>query len=93
MFNPNVNVEKIKALILIFNKVTIFFSQIYFFDINYVTSFCNIVSIFHFSVENKENKFLIMDPSQTINLIALSLIVVIHAGVLALRLGISLARS
>ncbi len=34
-----------------------------------------------------------MDSSQTINLIALSLIVVMHAGVLALRLGISLART
>jgi len=34
-----------------------------------------------------------MEPSQTINLIALSLIVVMHAGVLALRLGISLART
>ena len=31
-----------------------------------------------------------MEVSQTINLIALSLIVVIHAGILALRLGISL---
>ena len=29
-----------------------------------------------------------MEPTQTINLIALSLIVVMHAGVLALRLGI-----
>ena len=28
-----------------------------------------------------------MEPTQTINLIALSLIVVMHAGVLALRLG------
>ena len=34
-----------------------------------------------------------MEPTQTINLIALSLIVVIHAGVLALRLGISLGRT
>tara|TARA_Y100001968_G_scaffold300706_1_gene312370 strand:- start:801 stop:938 length:138 start_codon:yes stop_codon:yes gene_type:complete len=44
-------------------------------------------------VENKENKFGNMEPSQTINLIALSLIVVMHAGVLALRLGISLGRT
>ncbi len=34
-----------------------------------------------------------MEPTQTINLIALSLIVVMHAGVLALRLGISLGRN
>ena len=33
-----------------------------------------------------------MEPTQSINLIILSLIVVIHAGVLALRLGISLGR-
>ena len=37
--------------------------------------------------------FLPMEPTQTINLIALSLIVVMHAGVLALRLGISLGRN
>ena len=41
----------------------------------------------------KEIIFFIMEPTQTINLIALSLIVVIHAGVLALRLGISLGRN
>jgi len=34
-----------------------------------------------------------MEPTQTINLIALSLIVVMHAGVLALRLGLSLGRN
>jgi len=34
-----------------------------------------------------------MEPTQTIYLIALSLIVVMHAGVLALRLGISLGRN
>ena len=34
-----------------------------------------------------------MDPSQSANLIVLSLIVVMHAGVLALRLGISLGRT
>ena len=34
-----------------------------------------------------------MEPSQTINLIALSLIVVAHAGILALRLGITLGRT
>ena len=34
-----------------------------------------------------------MDPSQSINLTILGLIVVIHAGVLALRLGISLAKT
>ena len=33
-----------------------------------------------------------MDTSQSINLIVLSLIVVMHAGILALRLGISLGR-
>ena len=41
----------------------------------------------------KEIFFLHMEPTQTINLIALSLIVVMHAGVLALRLGISLGRN
>ena len=61
--------------------------------INYVTAFCNSVSILHFWVENIENDFFIMEPTQTINLIALSLIVVLHAGVLALRLGISLGRT
>ncbi len=44
-------------------------------------------------MENIENNFFIMEPTQTINLIALSLIVVMHAGVLALRLGISLGRN
>jgi len=34
-----------------------------------------------------------MEPTQSINLIILGLIVVMHAGVLALRLGISLARA
>ena len=34
-----------------------------------------------------------MDTSQSINLIVLSLIVVMHAGILALRLGISLGRT
>ena len=43
--------------------------------------------------ENIGNTFLTMEPNQTINLIALSLIVVMHAGVLALRLGISLGRN
>jgi len=37
--------------------------------------------------------FFTIVPTQTINLIALSLIVVMHAGVLALRLGISLGRN
>ena len=46
-----------------------------------------------FSVENIGNIFFTMEPTQTINLIALSLIVVMHAGVLALRLGISLGRN
>ena len=46
-----------------------------------------------FWVENKGNIFFTMEPTQTINLIALSLIVVMHAGVLALRLGISLGRN
>jgi len=44
-------------------------------------------------VENIENNSTNMEPTQTINLIALSLIVVMHAGVLALRLGISLGRN
>ena len=44
-------------------------------------------------MENIENNLFIMEPTQTINLIALSLIVVMHAGVLALRLGISLGRN
>ena len=44
-------------------------------------------------MENKRNIFFNMDTTQTINLIALSLIVVMHAGVLALRLGISLGRN
>ena len=51
------------------------------------------MSNFLFWVENIGNIFFIMEPTQTINLIALSLIVVIHAGVLALRLGISLGRN
>ena len=46
-----------------------------------------------FWVENKRNNFFTMEPTQTINLIALSLIVVMHAGVLALRLCISLGRN
>ena len=46
-----------------------------------------------FSVENIGSIFFTMDQTQTINLIALSLIVVAHAGVLALRLGISLGRN
>ena len=46
-----------------------------------------------FWVENIGNIFFSMEPTKTINLIALSLIVVMHAGVLALRLGISLGRS
>ena len=46
-----------------------------------------------FWVENIGNNFFIMEPTQTINLIALGLIVVMHAGVLALRLGISLGRN
>ena len=44
-------------------------------------------------MENIGNLFFKMEPTQTINLIALGLIVVIHAGVLALRLGISLGRN
>ena len=44
-------------------------------------------------MENIENNLFTMEPTQTINLIALSLIVVMHAGVLALRLGISLGRN
>ena len=47
----------------------------------------------HFWVENIRNLLFTMEPTQTINLIALSLIVVMHAGVLALRLGISLGRN
>ena len=46
-----------------------------------------------FKVENVGNLFFLMEPTQTLNLIALSLIVVVHAGVLALRLGISLGRN
>jgi len=44
-------------------------------------------------VENIENNFFTTEPTQTINLISLSPIVVMHAGVLALRLGISLGRN
>ena len=65
----------------------------FFQFVYYVTSFCNTVSNPLFSVENIGNIFLTMEPTQTINLIALSLIVVMHAGVLALRLGISLGRN
>ncbi len=43
--------------------------------------------------ENIENIIFTMETTQTINLIALGLIVVMHAGVLALRLGISLGRN
>ena len=69
-------------------------SIIFFFQfVNYVTSFCNSVSNPLFSEENIGNIFFNMEPTQTINLIALSLIVVMHAGVLALRLGISLGRN
>ena len=71
----------------------IIFNNFFFRFINYVTSFCNSVSNFLFWVENIGNVFFTMEPTQTINLIALSLIVVIHAGVLALRLGISLGRN
>ena len=71
----------------------IIYSQNYL-GFNYVTAFCNSLSIFRFWVENIENKYVfIMEPSQSINLIVLSLIVVMHAGVLALRLGISLGRT
>ena len=83
------SISKISLIVL----PIIIFEKLIFQFINYVTSFCNSVSIFHFWVENKENEFLIMDPSQTINLVVLGLIVVMHAGVLALRLGISLART
>ena len=83
------SISKISLIVL----PIIIFEKLIFQFINYVTSFCNSVSIFHFWVENKENNFLTMEPSQTINLIALGLIVVMHAGVLALRLGISLART
>ncbi len=58
-----------------------------------VTSFCNSVSFLLIRVENIGNKFQIMDPTQTIDLAGLCLVVVIHAGVLALRLGISLGRA
>jgi len=34
-----------------------------------------------------------MDPSTTIDLAGLTLVVVMHAGILALRLGISLAKA
>ena len=34
-----------------------------------------------------------MEPTQTINFIAISLIVIVHAGVLALRLGINLGET
>ena len=83
------SISKISLIVL----PIIIFEKLIFQFINYVTSFCNSVSIFHFWVENKENNFLTMEPSQTINLIALGLIVVVHAGVLALRLGITLART
>ena len=83
------SISKISLIVL----PIIIFEKLIFQFINYVTSFCNSVSIFHFWGENKENEFLTMDPSQTINLIVLGLIVVMHAGVLALRLGISLART
>ena len=83
------SISKISLIV----PLIIIFKKLIFQFINYVTSFCNSVSIFHFWVENKENNFLTMEPSQTINLIALGLIVVMHAGVLALRLGISLART
>ena len=43
--------------------------------------------------EYRKINVFIMEPSQSINLIILGLIVVMHAGVLALRLGISLART
>ena len=49
--------------------------------------------IFSFGGEYIKLISITMEPTQTINLIALSLIVVIHAGVLALRLGISLGRN
>ena len=71
----------------------IIFKKFFFQFINYVTSFCNSVSNPLFWVENIGNIFFLMEPTQTINLIALSLIVVMHAGVLALRLGISLGRN
>ena len=51
---------------------------------------CQIAS---FGWRIEEIFFFVMEPTQTINLIALSLIVVMHAGVLALRLGISLGRN
>ena len=44
-------------------------------------------------MDNIGNENFTMESTQTINLIALSLIVVMHAGVLALRLGISLGRN
>ena len=71
----------------------IIFDYFFFQFVNYITSFCNSVSNPLFSVENIGNIFFTMEPTQTINLIALSLIVVMHAGVLALRLGISLGRN
>jgi len=71
----------------------IIFKNFFLQFVNYVTSFCNSVSNPLFSVENIGNIFFNMEPTQTINLIALSLIVVMHAGVLALRLGISLGRN
>ena len=81
----NFIVEIIKARLSILKTI---------FWFNYVTAFCNSLSIFHFWVENIENKYVFsMEPSQSINLIILGLIVVMHAGVLALRLGISLART
>ena len=51
------------------------------------------MSISLFWGENIENIIFTMETTQTINLIALGLIVVMHAGVLALRLGISLGRN
>ena len=71
----------------------IILNNVFFQFVNYVTSFCNSVSNPLFSLENIGKIFFIMEPTQTINLIALSLIVVMHAGVLALRLGISLGRN
>ena len=91
-------VEKIKAWFPIpkinFVGLFIIISIKNFFQfVNYVTSFCNSVSNLLFKVENVGNLFFLMEPTQTLNLIALSLIVVVHAGVLALRLGISLGRN
>ncbi len=59
-----------------------------------VTAFCKDWPLMHVCEENR-NVFgvLFMDPTPTIDLAGLCLVVVAHAGILALRLGISLNRA